>query len=506
MSDNLPNKRIVINTVILYVKLIISIVVSFVTSRLILQALGANDYGLYNVVGGTVVMLNTLSVSMVATSYRYMAVELGKRENGDPNKIYNTVFVIHLSLAVLLLIIGETLGVLYVTKYLNIESSRQSDALFVLHLSLLTTVFAVITVPMNGLIIAKEKFIFTSLVAILDSIVKLVLIFFLADIDGNRLRIYAVMMAFLQLATPVAYQVYCRIKHREIIRWNFNRRWKDYTEILSFTAWMFVGAAAVMGQVQGAAMVINFFFGTILNAAFGLASQVKNAVAQFTSTLRQAFIPQIMKNQESNEERSLNLVYVISRYSYLTMNIIAIPLLLQMKQLLIIWLGNPPIYTEVFIDFMLIGGMITNLSAGFDASIQATGKVKKNQIGYSLINFSLIPLMFIFYRLGMPPYTNVIIMVGLALLTLVFQCWIMSELTSFSFSAYFKKTIMPSVATTIVALVPLMLLKSFFPISTIAVLLFVILSAVWTVIAILICGLRREEKKMVATIFNKILN
>lgn len=191
---------------------------------------------------------------------------------------------------------------------------------------------------------------------------------------------------------------------------------------------MFVGAAAVMGQVQGAAMVINFFFGTILNAAFGLASQVKNAVAQFTSTLRQAFIPQIMKNQESNEERSLNLVYVISRYSYLTMNIIAIPLLLQMKQLLIIWLGNPPIYTEVFIDFMLIGGMITNLSAGFDASIQATGKVKKNQIGYSLINFSLIPLMFIFYRLGMPPYTNVIIMVGLALLTLVFQCWIMSEL------------------------------------------------------------------------------
>lgn len=157
MSDNLPNKRIVINTVILYVKLIISIVVSFVTSRLILQALGANDYGLYNVVGGTVVMLNTLSVSMVATSYRYMAVELGKRENGDPNKIYNTVFVIHLSLAVLLLIIGETLGVLYVTKYLNIESSRQSDALFVLHLSLLTTVFAVITVPMNGLIIAKEK-------------------------------------------------------------------------------------------------------------------------------------------------------------------------------------------------------------------------------------------------------------------------------------------------------------------------------------------------------------
>lgn len=116
MSDNLPNKRIVINTVILYVKLIISIVVSFVTSRLILQALGANDYGLYNVVGGTVVMLNTLSVSMVATSYRYMAVELGKRENGDPNKIYNTVFVIHLSLAVLLLIIGETLGVLYVTN------------------------------------------------------------------------------------------------------------------------------------------------------------------------------------------------------------------------------------------------------------------------------------------------------------------------------------------------------------------------------------------------------
>lgn len=507
MSDIASNKRIALNTVILYVKLIISIVVSFIVSRLVLQALGASDYGLYNVVGGVVAMLNTFSASMIATSYRYMAVELGMKDKGNPNKIYNTIFVIHLFLAALLLVFGETLGVFYINHYLNIPFERLSDALFVLHLSLLTTAFAVVAVPMNGLIIAKEKFLFTSLVMIIESALKLVLILLLVNVSGNHLRIYAIIMAGLQLINPIAFYVYCRLKYYDIVFWKFNSQWNDYKDILRFTLWMFIGATAVMGQVQGSAIVINYFFGTVLNAAFGLANQVKSAVSQFTITLRQAFIPQIMKNQITNQDRSLNLVYLISRYSYLTMNIIVIPLLLQMKQLLVIWLEHPPKYTEIFVDFMLISGMIANLSAGFDASIQATGKIKKNQIGYSLINLSLIPLMFFFYKMGMPPYMNVIIMVGLSLITLLFQCMIMKELTAFSISEYIKITIKPSMVSTIAAILPLVCFKQMFVTSSIIdTLSFVVLGIIWTAIAVLLFGLKREERIIILKVWDKIIN
>ena len=157
------NKRIAINTLFLYAKFIITTIVSLVISRLVLDVLGANDYGLYNVVGGIVAMLNTLGTSMVATSYRYMTVEIGKGANGNPNKVYNTLVVVHISLAALLIVLGETFGVFYVNNYLNVDPVKIPDALFVLQMSLATTAFSVMTIPMNGLIIAREKFFFTSI-------------------------------------------------------------------------------------------------------------------------------------------------------------------------------------------------------------------------------------------------------------------------------------------------------------------------------------------------------
>lgn len=495
MSETSANKRIIINTAILYIKLIINIVVSFITARLVLDALGASDYGLYNVVGGIVAMLNILGSSMVATSYRYLAVEIGKGTEGNQNKVYNTIFIIHLALAVLLLAIGETVGIFYVENYLNVPPAKVPDALFVLHLSLLTTAFAVITVPMNGLIIAREKFIFTSVVETVSSLLKLVFIIALIYISGDRLRIYAIMLAIVQLTNPIAYQIYCRIKYKEIVIWKLNRNIKDYKDIISFAWWMFFGAMAIMGRIQGAAMIINFFFGTILNAAFGLANQVNHAVTQFTSTLRQAAIPQIMKNQKDNEQRSLFLVYAMSRYSYLTMNIIAIPLLFCMKDVLKLWLGeNIPKYTTIFVVFMLINGMINNLGAGFDASIQATGKVRKNQIGYSLIGLALLPIIFMLYKFGFPPYINVIVMVLLTIATLIFQIYIMNGLTNFNMSEYIKNTLIPSLTSTSVTVLILLPVRYVCPHTTIFTFFFLTVSVLLTVLSVFFFGMNKNEQ------------
>ena len=311
MNDN---KKIALNTLILYAKLIIMIVISFMVSRYVLKALGASDFGLYNVVGGVVSMMNLLATSMIATSYRFVAVELGKGEKGNVNKVYNTILAIHVALAGLLVLIGETVGIYYIHNYLNVATEKIPDAVFVLRLSIWATVFTVISVPADGLIVAKEKFVYTAILKIATTLLTLLLVIYLNYYGGNRLRVYAVIMAIIHLLTPIGYQIYCWIKMPECVRFNINRNKKDYKEVLSFTGWMFIGAVACIGRIQGAAMIINLFFGTVLNAAFGFASQVSQATGMFTSTLRQAAIPQIMKSQSAgNQNRSISLVYEIGR-------------------------------------------------------------------------------------------------------------------------------------------------------------------------------------------------
>ncbi len=505
MSDS-GNKRIAKNTLFLYTKFIITTIISFVISRLVLKALGPSDYGLYNVVGGIVAMLNTLGTSMVATSYRYMAVEIGKGDKGDPNKVYNTVVIVHIAFALLLILLGETLGVFYINNYLNIAPSKIPDALFILHLSLLTTAFAVVSIPMNGLIIAREKFMFTSIVETFSAILKIALIFLMIYYDGNRLRFYAIILATIQFLTPLTFQIYCRIKEKEIVKWKVNKNAKDYKELFNFALWIFFGAMAVIGKVQGAAMIINLFFGTILNAAFGLATQINHAVSSFTATLRQAAVPQIMKSQGSGDEnRSLTLVYSISKYSYLCMNIIAIPVLINIDYILGLWLDEVPEYTSIFVCFMLINGMVSNLGAGFDAVIQATGKIRKNQIGYSLINLSLLPIIYIMYRLGMPPYINVVCMVVLTVVVLVFQIYIMKELTSFNIKTYISKTIKPALFSTALAVMPLLIVNHFINYSSILNIIAIFVGVVWTVFSIYVCGITNEEKNLIISFIKRKL-
>lgn len=493
------NKRLALNTLILYGKLIISVIISFFVSRLVLKALGASDYGLYNVVGGIVALLNTLGTTMIATSYRFMAVEIGKGANGNPNRVYNTVLVIHILLAVFLVLVGETIGIFYINNYLNVDPMRLPDARFVLHLSLLTTAFTVISIPANGLIVARERFLFTSIIEVVSAFLKLGLVLLLMNLDGNRLRLYAIFLAVVQVLTPIAYQLYCRITDKEVVRWAFNRVKEDYRAVVRFASGILMGALACLARVQGAAMIINFFFGTVLNAAFGLATQVWTASDQFTNSLRQAAIPQIMKSHSSGDKgHSLDLVYWISRYSFLLMLLPAVPLIIGIDGVLNIWLGaDVPEYTGIFIVLLMCSGLVNSLCSGFDGAIQATGKIWKNQIGFSLINLMLLPLMFIMYKAGMPPYSNAIAMIVISLSIVIFQSIIMKELTDFSVKRFIFENVFPSIKTAIIAFVPLLLLRYFAGEALVNSIWLAILAFLWAVIIVFLFGMNRREKEMV---------
>lgn len=496
MNDN---KTIAINTIVLTIKLVITIVCSFIVSRLILQALGADNYGLYNVVGGIVSMLALISASMVATSYRYIAVERGKGEAGNPQRVYSTLLLIHIVLGVLLLVVGEPLGAFYIDHYLNVTNASVSDAHFVFIFSLVATFFSIIVVPSNGLLIAEEKFIPISIIEVSRALLNIVMAVFLLHYLGNRLRLYALLMALLTVGNNVAFILYCRKKYPNIVQFKFNKNKQDYKEIASFTGWMFIGATAVIGRTQGVAMVINLFFRNSINAAFGIANQIGSAAQQFTNTLRQSVTPQIMKNQADNSTRSLKLVYAISRYSYLIMLVICVPLLLCMDTVLQLWLGleNIPPLTAVFSSWLLVDGLISCLRSGFDASIQASGRVKKNQIGYTIINLSIIPIVYILYKLGLPAYMNVVVGVVLCIITNVFQASIMRELTDFSFNDYWKSTILPSLYATAISFIPMLALRFVFGEGMYAVLAFSIVCIVWTCASVFFVGTNKSERSSI---------
>lgn len=502
MNDN---KTIAINTIVLTIKLVITILCGFIVSRLILMALGADNYGLYNVVGGIVGMLALISTSMVATTYRYIAVERGKGNDGNPQKIYSTLMLIHAVLAALLIIVGEPIGAYYIYNFLNVTNASLADAHFVFIFSLIATFFTIIAVPSNGLLIAEEKFLPISIIEIIRTLLNVVIAYFLLDYVGNRLRLYALLMAVLTIGNRIAFQLYCQYKYPQIVKFKLNKNKQDYKEILSFTGWTLLGASAVIGRTQGVAMVINLFFKNSINAAFGVANQIGQAALQFTNTLRQSVTPQIMKNQEGNSARSLNLVYAISRYTYLIMLIISVPLLLCMDTVLAFWLGadDVPPLTSIFASILIIDGMISNLRSGFDASIQATGKIKKNQIGYTIINLSIIPIVYILYIIGLPAYINVIVAVILTIVTVIFQAFIMRELTNFTFREYWEKTLYLSILATIFAIVPMLILRNYIADNVYMIMGFALIATIWSCIAVLFSGINLSEREKIFSFIKK---
>lgn len=492
------NSRIALNTGVLYSRLIITTIVGLICSRVILNALGVSDYGLYAVVGGIVTFLNVIGTTMVSVSYRYLAIEIGKGIDGNPNIIYNTVFVTHALLALLLLVIGETVGIYYVDNYLNVAIGKLEDARFVLHLSLITTAFSILSVPANGLIIANEKFIYTSVIEVVSNIFRLLLVLSLYIYGGNRLRAFTIIVLLLTLITVIAYIGYCEKKYRDVVRWNFNKCVEDYKGIFVFAWWSLWGALASIGLTQGSAMIINAFFGTLLNAAYGIASHINSYVMMFTKSLYQAAVPQIMKSYGAgNEGRSLELVYVISRLSVLVLMIVVIPLLLCLDDVLIIWLKQVPEYTTIFATFIILNGIVSVLGSGFDPCIQSTGNIKLNEIGCGVINLMMLPIIYLLYELGFAPYVNVVILPFFTLIMRCFQLFIMKKLTSFSLVRYVRQSLLPSFGSLALAFVPLWGIRKILGHSIPETLIFLTGGVAWSVVATWLVGIFPNEKLVI---------
>jgi len=504
MSISENNKRIAINTIILYVKLIITTLVGIISVRFVLQALGAESYGLYAVVGGIVAMMNFLNTTMISTSYRFLTVELGKTDS-RVNDIYNAVRIIHYVLAILLFVIVDTLGVWYVNNYLNVNPVLIDDALFVLHISVFTFMFGVINVPNQGLITAREDFGVSAIISILKSLLTLVFVILLVYYGGNRLRLYAIMMAFLSLLEFVGYSLFCFRRYREDVRFKFNKNKQDYKNIFVYAWWILFGAVANIGITQGSAIIVNYFFGTLLNAAFNVANQINSHVISFANSIGQASIPQITKSYSGGDsDRSNNIVYAISRYTFLMMFIISVPLLLSLDFILDLWLDEVPQYTYQFTFLMIINGLVNCLASGTFSIISASGKIRMPQIFSSIILLLTLPLSIIAFYLKFEPYVLTVITIVSSIANIYCFVYYAHKLGNFNYVKYIKDTLIP-IFKVVLFVLPLFVINYFLPTAWYYSVVVICVSFIFVLVDIYFVGFNCAEREIVKNILLKII-
>ena len=398
------NKRIAKNTLLLYFRMLLTIVVGLYTSRVVLNTLGVSDYGVYNVVGGIVAMLSFLNSALTAASQRFIAFELGRGDISKLKKIFCTSVTIHATLAMIIFVIAETVGLWFVNTHLNIDANRMVAANWVYQFSIFTFMLTILSVPYNSCIVAHEHMNAFAYISILEVTLKLFIVYLLLVINYDKLIVYGILVFAVALVVRLTYGIYCK-RHFEECTYHFNFDKRLFKEMFLFAGWSVVGNLGFSFKDQAANVILNLFFGTVVNAARGVALQVNGIIAGFSTNFMMALNPQITKQYASGDiESSMKLVYSGSRFSFFLLAFIAIPVMINLDYLLKLWLGTVPEYTSDFLFLALVAALINSMSQPLVTALQATGKIKVFQISICIVMLCELPLAYIILHFGGKPY------------------------------------------------------------------------------------------------------
>lgn len=438
------------------------IIVTFVglfSARFVLQALGAEDYGLYNVVGGLIALFNFLGTAMSTTSRRYINVEMGKLDC-NLNKVFNICLIIHIGFALLILLIAETIGVWYINNILNVAEGKLGDAMFVFQVSTAVACLGIINIPYQSLIEANERFGISAIVDIVTTLIKLGLIIALLYYSGNALRFYALLICGVTLLSFVLYHLVCLRNWPEVVKHRIYRKSTMYREILVFNNYTAMGALASIGRAQGTNMIVNFFFGTVVNAAFAVAYQVETYVYMFVNKLTQASNPQVAINYSAhNEERVYSLVEKNSRICILIMTLFFFPLISEMAFILDLWLKEVPEGAVLLCVLTLISALVSSFCEGTNGYIQASGKIKWFQIVGSITLLLCLPIGYALFQLGFEAYWIVVCYIILCVINRLITLLMMSKLLSFDLKHYFTNAYLPPLIVILIMAVVVFIYK-----------------------------------------------
>ncbi len=495
MNEN--NKLILKNTLIIYVRMIIVTIVGLYSSRIVLQALGVSDYGLYNVVGGLIAMLNFISAAMATTTRRFVNIEMGK-PNGNLNKIFNISLILHVLFALLILIIAETIGLWYINNYLNVEAGKEADAFFVFEISTIVACLGVVNVPYQSLIEANERFLQSALIDITTTFIKLGLFLYLIYYEGNSLRFYSISICVVTLISFILYHYYCHKSWPDVIKRRFYRDRDKYKEILGFNNYTALGAVATIGKNQGSTLLINSFFGTAVNGAFAIAFQVERYIYMFVNKLTLATNPQIAKNFSGGTiDRVNSLVEKNSRYSILIMTIFFYTVTPEMSFILKVWLKNAPKEATFLCTLTMIDALVKSFTEGTNGYIHASGKIKWFQLLSSSTMLLNLPVGYFFFKIGLQPYWIIISFIVTSIFYRLLSLWLMKVLLDFNMikfvlAAYAR----PLIVITLLGIISFVL-KNWINLSCFSGVIGICVMAILSTIFVFIIGLNKIEQKKI---------
>lgn len=496
--------RIAKNTLMLYVRMFVLMLVGLYTSRVVLEALGETDFGIYSVVGGVVAMFTIISGALNSSVQRFITFEMGKGPDAQLNKVYSTAVTIQLILAAIIVIIAEPAGLWFIRNEMTISPDRIPAAEWVLHFSLLAFVVNLMSVPQMASITAHEKMSAYAYIGIIDGLLRLGTALLIMYSRGERLVQYAALMALTVIVVRAAYGIYCR-KHFEECRYRPIFDKKLIGEMFSFAGWNFVGVTSGVLRDQGGNILVNLFSGPAVNAARGMAVQLNGAVQGFVTNFMTAVNPQITKSYASGEHGYMfSLVRRSSRMSFYLLLMLVLPLVLNTEIVLGIWLKDVPAHTTLFVQLFLIFALSESLSNPMITAMLATGKIRNYQLVVGGIQLLNIPISYVLLRLGAEPEVTVVVAIALSQVCLFARMLMLSRATGFPIGEFVRKVYVKAVLIVLpfAASVP-MLFEFVKPAGIWAAVASVAVSVIWAGVVIYLKGMDSDERSMVRGLLTK---
>ena len=496
--DSSVNRRIAKNSIILYVRLLITIFIGLWSSRILLQNLGISDYGLYNVVGGVISMFCFVSGSLSSAASRYITYNINNEV--ELKQIFSTIKAIHLLFALIVVLLGETVGLWLVLNKLNYPENREFAVLCVYQFSIVTAVLNIINTPYNALLIAHENMSIYAVTTLGSSILRFIITILIAYVSFDGLIFYAAAYMSILLMERIFVQLYSKHKYPEAR--SCIKLCKEYCrQILGFSFWTVNGNLAIICYTQGLNILLNMFFGSVVNAARGVAVQIQSVVMQFCTNLQMAFNPQIVKSYAAQElTRMHQLVITCSKFSFFLLSIIIIPIIYNIVIILKLWLGKVPEYANDFVCVMLIISLISTLSNPLVISIQATGNIKKFQIYEGTCLLTILPLSYLLlYFFDVPPISVFIVNLLVIIVAQVIRVRIVLPRIQMNIGIYTRKVVFPTIGTFFICNILPYTERLFLYQNIYSSLISVGTSVVYSIIAIFFIGCDKEERYYLLT-------
>mgnify|MGYP002678000921 FL=1 len=503
-SDN--NKRIAKNTLLLYFRMLFMMVVSLYTSRVILNALGVEDFGIYNVVGGVVAMFTVISGSLSAAISRFITYELGKGDQSKLNRIFSASVTIQLLLSLIIVVLIESVGVWFLNTKMTIPMERMTAANWVLQFSIITFVINLISVPYNAAIIAHEKMSAFAYISILEAVGKLAIAFLIMWSPIDKLIFYAVLMCLVAIMVRFAYGHYCT-KHFEECNYHFQWDKELLKNMFCFAGWNFIGASSAVLRDAGGNIVLNMFFGPSVNAARGIASQVNSAITGFVQNFMTALNPQITKSYASGDrEYMMTLIFQGARLSFYMLLLLSLPVLINTHYILVIWLKLVPEHAVLFVQLILIFAMCESISNPLVTAMLATGKIRNYQIVVGGLQMLNLPISYICLRLGCIPESVLIVAIVISQSCLVARLYMLRSMIGLSSVQYMKKVYFNIILVALLAVAVPGLLSKYMGESFLSFVSLSLVAIVSTIIVEFYVGCNGKEREFVIDKVKNIKN